>query len=247
MQINKVIIAIFFLIIAGCGKPNKFEQNFTKPTWFDSLEAPEINTSEEVDALWHSEKRCCEDANILLKNNRIFYKSCFNAISKHYEDEELVVKCLWLMDVGAESNQRIELSRFLLDNFGHHKNSVNNCANCMPGDTVARVTLDLATYESRTSNSKDQPIKRIENLLDSRRDEISYWVQAEIYKFLGEVYLEAGIDYERLNRFKEAYNRLNKIKDYNEPLERRFPPIVKLYNLILQNAPNDQTQGRRAQ
>jgi hypothetical protein len=239
MQIHKAIVAIVFLAIAGCGKPNKFEQHFTKPAWFDSLEAPEINTPEEVDALWQSEKRCCEDANTLLKNNRIFYKSCFNAISKNYDNEELVVTCLWLMDVGAESNQRIEISRFLVDNFRHHKNSVNNCANCMPGDTVARVTLDLARYESRTSNSKDQPINRIENLLDSRKDEISYWVQAEIYEFLGETYLEAGINYERLNRFKEAYNKLDKIKNYNEPLERRFAPLVKLYNLILQNAPND--------
>jgi len=233
MKLSKTIFCFWLLVIAGCKENNKFEEKFDKPLWFNSIDAPEVNNSDEVSTLWQSEKRCCEDSATLLKNNRVFYKSCYNAISNNYNDEQLVVLCLWLMDSGADSNQRIELSKFLVENFSRHKNRVDDCANCMPGDTVARVTLELASYESRNNYSKKVAIERIENLLDSRSDEISYWVQAEIYEFLGDIYLEDGVTPERVNRYAKAYNKLNKIKEYNEPLASRFLPIEKRYQLLL--------------
>lgn len=237
MKSNKIVLVILFLIILGCNEKSKFEITFDKPIWFESINAPDVNNSNEVSALWQSEKRCCEDAVKLLNNNRIFYKSCYNAISRNYKDEELVVLCLSLMGYGADSNQSIELTRFLIENFSNHKNRVDNCANCMPGDTVARATLKLTTYESRMSNSKRVPIERIERLLDSRSDEISYWVQGEIYEFLGDIYLEDGVTPERLARYTNAYNKLKKVKDYNEPLARRFQPIEKRYQLLLNPPP----------
>ena len=248
MQTRTFSIVFLAFAFAGCEAPTKleaptqpkaptkFEETFSKPGWFDSVDAPEISTSAEVSALWQSEKRCCEDANTVLRNNRIFYKSCFNAIIAHYEDEELVVKCLWLMDAGAEKGQRTELARFLVDNFADHKNSVDDCANCIPADTVGRVTLDLARYESRGSHTKDGAIARIENLLDTREDEISYWVQAEIYEFLGELYLEAGLTQQRLDRYQQAYARLNRVKEFNESVERRFAPVEKIYKVMLRTA-----------
>lgn len=239
----KFIHAILLvLIITGCSKPNKFESEFEKPKWFDTIEAPSVHTSNEVSALWQSEKRCCEDENILLKNNRIFYKACFNAISEHYEDEELVVKCLWLMDIGAESDEKVQLARFLVQNFSHHKNSIAECANCMPGDTVARETLTLARYESRLNNSKDTSIRLIENVLDTRLDEISYWVQAELYEYLGALYLESGLNDERLERMKEVIDRFNKVKKYNEPLERRYKSFEKIYQIIIEKSHNNPLQ-----
>jgi len=214
-----------------------FEETFPRPYWFGLVDAREIRTSAEVSALWQSEKRCCENSATLLRNNRIFYKSCYNAILAHREDEALVVKCLWLMDGGAEKGQREKLARFVVDNFGHHKNSVDDCVNCMPGDTVARVTLDLARYESSASHSaKERSIDRIEDLLDTRADEISYWVQAEIYEFLGQLYLESGLTQERLDRYKRAHAELSRVKESNEPLGRRFDPVEKIYKAMLSAA-----------
>jgi hypothetical protein len=252
MGVNTPMIArlgaciVFMALIAGCEEPSEFERTFAEPDWFDSIDAPKINTVEEVNALWQSEKRCCEDANVLLRNNRIFYKSCFNAIMGNYGNEELVVKCLWLMDIGADSKQRVELKRYLVENYGLHKNSVDNCANCMPGDTVARVTLELSRYESRANHSKTQPIKRLENLLDSRLYEISYWVQAEIYEYLGVLYLESGVTQERLSRYEESYNRLNKAKQHNGPLERSFARVEKRYNLLVQETTEKQELSNTA-
>jgi hypothetical protein len=237
MNAIRFLFAFLCLITTGCGKSNTFTKTFDKPSWFNSIEAPTLNTVDEVSALWQSEERCCVDPELLLKNNRVFYKSCYNAIANNHNDEPLVVTCLWLMNVGADSKQSIELSRFLLDNFSHHKNRVDNCANCMPADTVARVTLEVATFDSRISNSKKAPIDSIERLLDSRSDEISYWVQAEIYEFLGNMYLEEGVTQERLERFAKAYTKLNQVKDYNEPLAKRFESIEKRYRLLLNPPP----------
>ena len=227
---------MFVLIFSGCDKQNKFEAEFEKPQWFEAVEAPSLHASSEVSALWQSEKRCCEDANTVLKNNRIFYKACFNAISEHYEDEELVVQCLWLMDAGAEADQQVQLTRFLVENFSHHKNSIARCANCMPADTVARETLTLARYESRSSNSKESSIQLIENVLDVRLAEISYWVQAELYEYLGKLYLESDITPERLERMNEVFERFNEVRKHNEPLDRRYDAFEKVYRLILEES-----------
>jgi hypothetical protein len=225
------------LITTGCEKSNRFTETFNKPIWFNLIIAPTVNNVDEVSALWQSEKRCCVDPDLLLKNNRVFYKSCYNAIANNYKDEHLVVTCLWLMNVGADANQSVELSRFLLENFSHHKNRVDNCANCMPADTVARVTLEVASFDSRMNNSKKAPIDKIERLLDSRSHEISYWVLAEIYEFLGDMYLEDGVTPERLERYTTAFTKLNQVKDYNEPLAKRFAPIEKQYKLLLNPPP----------
>jgi len=241
-RVRYISVIMLVIIITGCSKPNKFESEFEKPEWFDAIEAPSVHSSNEVSALWQSEKRCCEDENTLLKNNRIFYKACFNAISDHYEDEELVVKCLWLMDIGAESDQKVQLTRFLVQNFSHHKNSIAGCANCMPGDTVARETLTLARYENRLSNTKDTSIRLIENVLDNRLDEISYWVQAELYEYLGKLYLESGLNDERLERMKEVFDRFNNVKKYNEPLERRYKSFEKIYQVIIEESHNNSLQ-----
>lgn len=233
-----ICVIMLLFIITGCSKPNKFESEFEKPEWFDSIEAPSVHSSNEVSAVWQSEKRCCEDENTLLKNNRIFYKACFNAISDHYEDEELVVKCLWLMGIGAEPDQKVQLTRFLVQNFSHHKNSIAGCANCMPADTVARETLTLARYENTLSNTKDKSILLIENVLDNRSDEISYWVQAELYEYLGELYLDSGLNDERLARMKEVFARFNHVKKHNEPLESRYKSFEKIYQLIIKESNN---------
>jgi hypothetical protein len=229
-------VALLSILLIGCGQSNKFEQEITQPEWFDSIDAPEINSSNEVSALWQSKKRCCEDETVLLKNNRTFYKSCYNAISENFDNEELVVKCLWLMDAGANSKQKIKLSKFLVENYSHHKNSITGCANCMPADTVARETLSFARYEKRLGH-QENAIHVIENLLDNRLSEISYWVQVQIYEFLGRLYLEQGITDTRIKRFKETYKTLNRVKDYNEPLERRYKSFEKVYMLVIDQQP----------
>lgn len=192
----------------------------------------ELNSVGELDTLWRGKKRCCVDEDTLLANNREFYKACYEGIVNNAENEELVVKCLWLMDIGADNSQRIDINRFLVENFRDHKNSVDRCGNCSPGDTVARATKDLARME-RAEGQTDQAINLLEDLLDRRGGEVSLWVQTEIYEMLGGLYLKSAVSNERKDRINTAYNRLSAARREDSGVERRFERFEKTYKEVM--------------
>jgi hypothetical protein len=208
-----------------------FRENIIKPDWFNSVEAPIANTSEDVTNVWQSKKRCCESKRVLQDNNREFYKTCYRAIENHFSDEELVVKCLWLMDSGASREQSKKIKRYLVSHFSHHKKNISRCANCAPGDTVARVTLELARMQ-RSQGSPEESIKLIESVLDQRRDEISPWVKTEIYTALARWY--ANDDRARRERILEALKNLeNQSRFEDNGVERRLPALKKHINSFI--------------
>lgn len=204
-----------------------FEQQIQKPYWFYLVSSTRLNTSEDVSKLWQSEKRYGDDFSFNL-NSKIFYKSCYKAIVAHPEDNELVVICLRLMDLAVEESERVVIAKYLLNHFSNHRQRTDNCANCMPADRVARVTLELSQYEKY--ENPQLAIQRLEQLLDTRLDEISGWVQVEIYVSLAEQYIDAGVTDERFQRFKIAYERLKTLKETNEPVSSRFEKLELLYD-----------------
>ena len=220
------------IILCACSNGEDFESRIGKPTWYDSIELVEINNVDELDALWRGKKRCCIDESTLLANNREFYRACYESIVNNSENDELVVKCLWLMDVGADQGQRIDINRFLVENYSNHKNSVDSCSNCSPGDTVARVTKDLARME-KSQGQIDRAITLLEDLLDSRGGEISLWVQTEIYEALGNMYLSSAVTNERKDRINSAYNRLSGARREDNGVETRFERFENTYKEVM--------------
>ncbi len=210
-----------------------FQEAIPKPSWYDSVEAPIATTSAEVSKVWQSKKRCCESKEVLKANNQEFYKTCYRAIENYFSDEELVVKCLWLMDTGATREHSLKIKRFLVANFSHHKNNITRCANCAPADTVARVTLELSSRLRRDGNP-DESIALVERVLDTRLPEISPWVQTEIYTKLSRWYAEDH--WKRRNRVAYALQNLGSIgKSGNKSVERRFPRFQKNAEKFLKN------------
>jgi len=209
-----------------------FEEKIPKPEWFDPIESPSLNSLAEVNALWQSKKRCCIDEAELLGNNREFYKACYNAIVDNRDDEHLVVQCLWLMEHGAEFSQRKAIKQYLVDNYFHHKNSVSNCANCATADTVARVSRSLALMEMR-SGDIDMAIQIMERVLEERSDEISHWVQTEMYESLGQMYLRVSATQQQKDRIANAYAMLDNVRATSDGVESRFTRFEKVYNRLL--------------
>ena len=231
MARNLLIISLFAILYA-CSDGENFESKIPKPAWYNSIDLVELNSVDELDTLWRGKKRCCTDESTLLANNREFYKACYEGIVNNADNEELVVKCLWLMDVGADKDQQIEIDRFLVKNFSDHRNSVERCVNCSPGDTVARVTKDLARME-KSQGQTDHAISLLEDLLDSRRGEISLWVQTEIYQVLGDMYLSSEVSNERKDRINSAYNRISSARHGDNGVENRFERFEKIYNEVM--------------
>lgn len=232
MLTRNLLVILSFTILSACGSGETFESRIAKPAWYDSIEIVEINNVDELGALWRGKKRCCIDESTLLANNREFYKACYESIVINSENDELVVKCLWLMGAGADQEQRIDIKRFLVENYGDHKNSIDRCSNCSPGDTVARVTKDLARME-KSQGQIDHAITLLEDLLDSRRGEISLWVQTEIYEVLGNMYLSSEITNARKERIDSAYNRINGARREDNGVETRFERFENTYKEVM--------------
>jgi hypothetical protein len=165
-----------------------FQESITKPEWFNSVNTIRIHNEKEMSELWRSEKRCCESKSKLFRNNKKFFKSCYNAITEHYEDEKLVVKCLWLMGFGEAREQDIQAKSFIVNNFPQHISSVDNCANCDTGDVYARSAHSLANYKQ--SKELNKSISLIENALTTRGNDISHWIQIDMYVDLCRFYLK---------------------------------------------------------
>ena len=229
---RNLLVILSFTILCACGNSETFESKIAKPTWYDSINIVEINDVDELDALWRGKKRCCIDESTLLANNREFYKACYESIVNNSENEALIVKCLWLMGAGADRGQRIDIKRFLVEHYGDHKNSVDRCSNCSPGDTVARVTRDLARME-KSQGQIDLAITLLEDMLDSRGREVSLWVQTEIYETLGNMYLSSTITNERKDRMNSAYNRLSGARREGNGVETRFEGFEKTYKDVM--------------
>jgi hypothetical protein len=229
---GKLLVILSCTLLSACGSGESFESKIPQPGWYDSIDLVEIGDVGELRALWGGKKRCCIDESELLANNREFYKACYHGIVNNTENEELVVKCLWLMGAGADKGQRIDIQRFLVENFGSHRNSVDRCSDCSPGDTVARVTKDLARAEG-SQGQIDRAIARLEDLMDSRGGEISLWVQTEIYNELGKLYLSSEVTNTRKDRMSTAYSSLSAVRSEDDSVERRFERFEKTYKEVM--------------
>lgn len=188
------------------------------PLWLPFVLAPEINNVEDLDALWRGSPRCCGELSVAL-NNKIFYKTCSKAIDRHPQNETLVVKCLWLMDIAVQGEDAARIQQIVLDRYYHFDAPVNNCMNCAPGDIVSRVALDLSSYYA-TNRDSEAAARLLEDVLDRRGDETSPWIRIEIQTQLCRLYRRAGIDPMRQQRIDAAHQEFAAMKD--ETIARRF-------------------------
>lgn len=233
----KKIAVLLFLsaLVMACSEQQQTEPRWDLPApdWLDSTTHPRFESISDVDNLWRGKKRCCIDKDQLVANQREFYAACYDAIAEQPLNEELVVKCLWLMDSGLGIVDRARIHHILVDNFPYHRNSIDNCANCSPGDTVARVTLDLARIEAANGDMA-LAVERLERLLDERGPEISLWVQTEIYTTLAGFYRKTNMDTTQQRRLQDAYEKLadaRKIK--GNGVARRFEGLHAAYTAVM--------------
>ena len=209
----------------------KFQESITKPEWFDNVHTISINNEKEMSTLWQSEKRCCESKSKLYRNNQKFFKSCYNAILENYNDEKLVVKCLWLMGFHEAREQDIQAKQFIVSNFPNHKSNIKNCFNCDTGDVVARATNSLANYKLR--DSLEISIAMMENILKRRHSDISHWIQIDMYVDLSRLYLKQSSisDYQK-GFIKKGYDFLYAENKDNERRKSSLKTLNNYQNMI---------------
>ena len=206
-----------------------FRDVVPKPKWFEKTTERIVRNDNDVTALWQSEKRCCEDSKDVLENRRIFYKACYNGIVKNPFDEDLVVKCLWLMGYSETKTTNPLLGKFLYENYFYHDNKIDNCVNCSKGDTVTRAVMDYA--ESIKINYLYRSIEMLERLLDERENDISNWIKIDLYKKLGYLYQRQDkITLRQIQRIERGIVYLDEVvKKGNEKRS-----VLQMYNMLEQ-------------
>lgn len=222
-----IAIALAATQLSACRPAQSTLGGFEHPYWARVGHAPVVDDEAELQALWLSTPRCCSEESV--ENNRIFYRACVDAIERHPRDEHLVVKCLWLMQVALDKGSA-RLNELIVNRYFHHKDSLRNCANCAPGDTVSRVSQELAGhYAARRDLSA--AISLLERVIDERGVETSPWVRIEGYTQLCELYLRTQISSAREERIRAAHLELERLKD-ERTIAPRFAAFDRACGLI---------------
>jgi hypothetical protein len=229
--------AVFFIVLVGflfsligtfqIAKRTSLLDGVKLPEWIQAISAPAVKDESELDKLWLSRKRCCIESEVIASNQEL-YKACADAIKSHPNDEDLVVKCLWLMP-SADSGNKLDIYRLLLLKYPNHKDSLANCENCKTGDTISRATKEVAVYDASTGDPDklESAIKMLEDVLDKRGEDTSAWVKLEIYKELGELYLRSGVTESRKKRINAAYKELDVVR-IDQSLSSRIEEFEKV-------------------
>ena len=75
-------------------------------------------------------------------------------------------------------------------------------------------------------------IELLESVFDRRGQEVSAWVQAELYTHLGKLYLKTELTTERKQRIENANERLLRVKDH-ETMKQRYPEFERVYLQVI--------------
>ena len=178
-----------------------------EPEWIDSVKLVELSSAADVSQLWRSKKRCCISEGKLKKNQREFYKACYVAVARNPADKELVAKCLQLMDSGMEPAVRRLINEHFVSNYLYFESPIDRCSNCLPADPIANASRELAWLEYRSDNPY-KAIEVVKNVLRVRMEEISPFVQMNLYVALAHFYTTTGYSDEELKALLAARDRL---------------------------------------
>lgn len=146
---------------------DEFKRTVPLPGWWGQVE-PElpIRNLTDLQSVWMS------GGTMNSERGRRFYKSAYKAMEDYPEEPDLVPYGLYLMSVVAEDPATtLALREFWLKKFFHYEQRVDNCANCMVGDTASTMARDYAAAGRYTNPSAG--IETIQRLVRERERDIS--------------------------------------------------------------------------
>lgn len=195
-------------VLTACADHSVDVETFLpEPEWIDSVKVVELSSAEDVSQLWRSKKRCCINERKLKNNQREFYKACYVAVARNPADNALVAKCLQLMDSGMEPEVRRQINAHFVSNYFYFESPIDRCSNCLPADPIANASRELAWLEFR-ANNPHKAIEVVKNVLRARMEEISPFVQMNLYVALAHFYTTTGYSDEELKALLAARDRL---------------------------------------
>ncbi|HET9854928.1 MAG TPA: tetratricopeptide repeat protein [Methylomirabilota bacterium] len=159
-----------------------------RPAWWASVQTPyRVDTVGDLLAAWQGFPRGDDG-----RGERQFFKAVYRGIVNHPEDEHLVATAIdllhWVVD---DYPHRLSLAQFGYDRYFQHRQRVDSCANCMPGDRAQGLTQNLGRL-LMAAGRYDEAIAALRRLIDERAADVSPYRLAETWNRLAWAYWEKG-------------------------------------------------------
>jgi len=192
-----------------------------KPGWWDKVETPyRVQSYGDLMAAWQGYPREAAQRD---QGERQFFKAAYQGILDHPDDTHIVATAIQLLHyVVSGYPQRIGLAEFGVKRYFDYRQRTDNCANCMPGDTVEELSLNLSQLYSATNRYKEA-IAVNQRLIDERGHEVSPYKLAETYNQIAWAHWHMGERERAMQVVREAlvkYRHTARGDDLTRSLER---------------------------
>ena len=138
---------------------------------------------------------------------RQFFKSAYQGIVDHPDDDHVVATAIMLLDhVAADYPQRLGLAEFGYARYFSYRARTDNCANCMVGDTTQSLAVSLSQLYS-SAGRHDEAIAACRRLLDERAMDVSPYKLAETWNQLAWAHWRRGDRARALEVIREGIAR----------------------------------------
>lgn len=176
-----------------------------KPEWWDAVDTPyRVHSYGDLMAAWQGYPR--DDAHRELAE-RQFFKAAYQGILDHSDDPHIVATAIELLGyVVADYPRRTELAEYGINRYFDHQQRTDNCANCMRGDTVQALALNLSQLYA-SAKRYDDAIRIAERLITERGDDVSPYKLAETWNQLAWIYWHKGEQRRAVEVAREAIGK----------------------------------------
>lgn len=185
-----------------------FTASAPKPDWWDKVETPyRVQSYGDLMAAWQGYPR---EAAQRVTGERQFFKAAYQGILDRPDDPHTVATAIqFLHYVVSDYPQRIGLAEFGVNRYFGYRQRTDNCANCMPGDTVQALALNLSQLYS-AAKRYNEAIAVNRRLIDERGKDVSPYKLAETWNQIAWTHWHAG---ERERAIQAAREALGKYRD----------------------------------
>jgi len=159
-----------------------------RPAWWASVQTPyRVDNVGDLLAAWQGFPRGDDGL-----GERQFFKAAYRGIVDHPDDEHVVATAIdllhWVVD---DYPHRLPLAQWGYERYFQHRQRVDNCANCMPGDRTQGLTQNLSRL-LMAAGRHDEAIAVCRRLIEERGADVSPYKLAETWDRIAWAHWEKG-------------------------------------------------------
>jgi hypothetical protein len=165
-----------------------FVSTAPRPAWWATLETTyKVDSVGDLLSAWQGHPRGGDGT-----GERQFFKAAYQGVLDHPDDEHLVATALELVPhVVGDYPHRLELARFGYERYFQHRRRLDNCVNCMVGDTTHGLVQNLSRLYL-DAGRHDEALEVCRRLIAERGADVSPYKLAETWERIAWVHWHKG-------------------------------------------------------